>query len=338
LEKQSSKLHALDITEEMIRAGARFSKNHLEECVVVFDGSKGVSTAAFPEKHYVDGWECVRIEDGPLVICESPSADKGLMFVGPSDNQPRFILLPRAEAVAINSNGRDLCAAMTAIANKSTNLVRGSSKSVFGGKKYCCVGAKANRNSVGVTPGLFKVGGIRESEWNCVVKEVKRCEEAFYSYASTVSIRHIREARELVPWEGIHGAGDVSTSSSIYSGIAFGVNVFLRAHVDDDYTYSVIQVHVDNVDYRVDDEVVCYFCFPSLGVAVPLRPGDFLLINALEPHCLSSRCRDDYNLFAVSSYLKTAVVGCNDNSKPLSMEELKCKSLYDEHVTKKHKC
>jgi hypothetical protein len=68
LEKQSSKLHALDITDEMIRAGARFSKNHLEECVVVFDGSKGVSTAASPEKHYVDGWECVRIEDGPLVI------------------------------------------------------------------------------------------------------------------------------------------------------------------------------------------------------------------------------------------------------------------------------
>jgi hypothetical protein len=200
---------------------------------------------------------------------------------------------------------------------------------VFGGKKYCCVGAKANRSQRGVTPGLFRAGGITESDWNCVVKAAKRCEHAFYSFADTATIRHIREARELVQWEGIHGAGNQSASTSIYSGIAFGVNVFLRAHVDEDYTYSVIQVHVDNKDYVVDDEVVCYFCFPCLGVAIPLRPGDFLLINALEYHCLSSRCSEDYNLFAVSSYLKTAVVGGNDNSIALSSEEMRCKLLYE---------
>jgi hypothetical protein len=324
------------ITDEMISAGALFSKNYLEERVVVFDGGKGVQTAVAPVDPSIDVWECVRIEDGPLVICEPPSDNMGLMFVGPSDNQPRFILLPREEAVTMNSNGRNLCAAMTAIAKKSSNLSRGASKSVFGGKKYCCVGAKANRNSQGVTPGLFKAGGVGENDWNSIVKEVKRCEEAFYSYASTEAIRHIREARDLVQWEGIHGAGEQPKRSTIYSGIAFGVNVFLRAHVDDDYTYSVIQVHVDDMDYAVDDDVICYFCFPSLGCAVPLRPGDFLLINALEPHCLSSRCRDDFNLFAVSSYLKTAVVGGNNNSIPLTSEELKCASLY-EHKNKKAK-
>jgi hypothetical protein len=326
----------VDITEEMIRAGVRYSKTYLENHVVVFDGGKAESTASSPDNSQDDGWECLRIEDGPLVICALPSHDKGLMYVAPHDNQPRFILLPREEAIAMNSDGRELCASMSAIAKKSSNLSRGASKSVFGCKKYCCVGAKANRSSPGVTPGLFKAGGVGENEWNSVVKEVKRCEEAFYSYASTDTIRHIREARELVPWEGIHSAGDQSTESTIYSGIAFGINVFLRAHVDDDYTYSVIQVHVDGMDYEVDNEVVCYFCFPSLGCAVPLRPGDFLLINALEPHCLSSRCRDDYNLFAVSSYLKTAVVGGNNNSIPLTSEELKCASLY-EHINKKAK-
>ncbi len=29
--------------------------------------------------------------------------------------------------------------------------------------------------------------------------------------------------------------------------------------------------------YELDDDDVVYFCFPTLGVAVPLRPGDFLL-------------------------------------------------------------
>lgn len=337
MEKQRSKLQAVDITDDMIRAGLRFSKTYLDDHVVVFDGGKVESTASSPFNSTVEGWECLRIEDGPLEICALPSHDKGLLYVAPHDNQPRFILLPRQEAVAMNSDGRELCASMSGIAKKSSNLSRGASKTVFGGKKYCCIGAKANRSSPGVTPGLFMAGGVGENEWNTVVKEVKRCEEAFFSYASTDAIRHIREARQLVPWEGINSAGDQSIGSTIYSGIAFGVNVFLRAHVDDDYTYSVIQVHVDGMDYDVDNDVVCYFCFPSLGFAVPLRPGDFLLINALEPHCLSSRCSYDYDLFAVSSYLKTAVVGGNDNSIPLSSEELKCRCLYEDSKRKKLK-
>jgi hypothetical protein len=322
----------------MVQAGERFSETFLKDNIVVFDGGKDHGTATIPLEGAVrEEWECIRVDDGPLVKCEPPNSEKGLIFVGQHDNQPRFILLPRKDAIAINPHGRKVCASMAAIAKKKSNLVRGASKTVFGGRKYCCVGAKANRNSAGVTPGLFKLGGVGKGDWDCIVKAVKRCEHAFYSYANTDAIVHIREARKLVPWEGIHGAGEDSSSSSIYNGIAFGVNVFLRAHVDDDFTYSVIQVHVDNMDYSVDDEVVCYFCFPRLGVAVPLRPGDFLLVNALEYHCLSSRCNDELNLFAVSSYLKTAVVGGNDNSVSLSTDEVKCMSMYDDCPAKKRK-
>ena len=71
----------------------------------------------------------------------------------------------------------------------------------------------------------------------------------------------------------------------------------------------MIQVHVDSMEYGVDDKVVCYFCFPRLGVAVAMRPGDILVMNALEYHCVSSRCRKDEYVFCLSCYLKTAVVG-----------------------------
>ena len=114
------------------------------------------------------------------------------------------------------------------------------------------------------------------------------------------------------------------TSSGIFNGIAFGVNVYLRAHIDNDFTYSVIQVHTDCTEYKIEDDVVCYFCFPRLGIAVGLKPGDFLLVNALEYHCLSSRCYTDVDLFCVSSYLKTAVVGGNDNKRKLSEREMAC--------------
>jgi hypothetical protein len=53
-----------------------------------------------------------------------------------------------------------------------------------------------------------------------------------------------------------------------------------------------------------------------LGVAVPLRPGDFLLFNALIPHCVSSRCRQAEEILSIAMYLKTSVVGMNNNQLP----------------------
>jgi hypothetical protein len=44
-------------------------------------------------------------------------------------------------------------------------------------------------------------------------------------------------------------------------------------------------------EYLVNDDVVAYFCFLTLGVAVPLCPGDYFMFNALIPHCISSRCK-----------------------------------------------
>ena len=85
---------------------------------------------------------------------------------------------------------------------------------------------------------------------------------------------------------------------------------------------SMAQIHLKEKDvYKIDDDVVVYFCFPTLGVAVPLRPGDFLLFNALIPHCVSSRCRQDNDIFSIAMYLKTFVVGMNNNQLPVSSNQ-----------------
>jgi hypothetical protein len=54
-----------------------------------------------------------------------------------------------------------------------------------------------------------------------------------------------------------------------YNGLGFGLNVFLRSHVDSDFTMSIMQVHMDQ-SYTIDEPILCYFCFPWIGVAVPL--------------------------------------------------------------------
>ncbi len=64
-------------------------------------------------------------------------------------------------------------------------------------------------------------------------------------------------------------------------------------------------------------DAVVYFCFPTLGVAVPLRPGDFLIFNSLIPHCVSSWCKQTDDIYIVAMYLKSSVVGLNNNQLPL---------------------
>jgi hypothetical protein len=86
---------------------------------------------------------------------------------------------------------------------------------------------------------------------------------------------------------------------------------------------------------QTDDEVVTHFCFPTLGVAVPLRPGDFLMFNALIPHCISSRCKRSDEVIVLTMYLKTAVVGMNNNNLDLTTAQATLSRRY--HSLNHHK-
>jgi hypothetical protein len=73
--------------------------------------------------------------------------------------------------------------------------------------------------------------------------------------------------------------------------------------------------------YRMNAEVCNYFTFAKQGIAVALlRPGDMLLFNPQYQHCLSARTSiyKTEDVFSLSLYLKTAIVGKNDNTIPLT--------------------
>ncbi len=79
--------------------------------------------------------------------------------------------------------------------------------------------------------------------------------------------------------------------------------VYLRSQIDCDFIMSIVQAHIDNHDYQVNDRILCYFAFPRIGLAVALWPGDFLLSNPEEPHSISSCCRTGDEMFCIFSYL-----------------------------------
>jgi hypothetical protein len=154
---------------------------------------------------------------------------------------------------------------------------------------------------------------------------MKRAKSTFRLVADHSVLSHLHLAKKLVPFNTFTLArpdNPLTFNAQFFGGIAFGTNVFLRCHTDDDFTMSIIQVFLKGKrQYLFDDEVVVYFCFPTIGVAVPLWPGDYLLFNARIPHCISSRCKVKEEILCTSTYLKTAVVGMNNNDLPLTDEQ-----------------
>ena len=95
-----------------------------------------------------------------------------------------------------------------------------------------------------------------------------------------------------------------------YLGLAMGRNNFLNCHVDVDACRSMLSV-ISEEDHQ---EIVCYFVFPTLKVAVAMRNGDMLSFNASIPHCVSSRRLKDKEAFCASFYVGAGLAGNNDRS------------------------
>ena len=109
----------------------------------------------------------------------------------------------------------------------------------------------------------------------------------------------------LIPVEPLddYAGCQVEPAVRYFGGIAFGSNVFVCCHTDANFTMSIAQVFLKSRNtYQTNDDVVVYFCFPTLGAAIPPRPGDFLLFNALIPHCISSRCKQRDEVMCLSMY------------------------------------
>ncbi len=42
-------------------------------------------------------------------------------------------------------------------------------------------------------------------------------------------------------------------SARYYNTVGFGINNFLRCHIDKDFTMSIVQVHLDEIMYQNND-------------------------------------------------------------------------------------
>jgi hypothetical protein len=248
-----------------------------------------------------------------------------------SNGCPTFTLIPRKSALSVLPKigvDKTYDSLSHILSTHRVSLSRGHSKTIFcdpnDSVMYKCFGVRPGRNSRGVLDCDKWMERIDAIHWRRVMKMVMRAELLLESFADQEVIDRLRVAKHVVPFKTMHAPKNHRAYTHIphakyFGAIAFGRNVFLRCHTDDDFTLSVAHVLLGGKQsYSVDDPVVVYFCFPTEGVAMPMRPGDFLLFNARVPHCISSQCSDNDDIMCISMFLKTSVVGGDDNGVELN--------------------
>jgi hypothetical protein len=242
-----------------------------------------------------------------------------------------FIRMPQAQSLSIQVDGHHMTTIHNALNACETlmksPLMKSNGRRIFGdyGKSvmYTCAGVQVSQNSCEV----LDVAPWRKTRplchWMLLMKLMRRVECFFEAISDHQVLSHLYHAKKIVPFKTMSmPSSDRVPGLKYYCGMAFGCNILLQCHIDHDFTMSVVQVHLRGKEkYEINDDIVVYFCFPTLGVAIPLRPGDCLSFNALIPHCISSCCEESEDIYIVSMYLKSLVVGLNDNQLPLNTKQ-----------------
>ena len=276
----------------------------------------------------------------PQQHIEDPSNGLILRADNNLDTASKFVLVPREAALRRTScfekgeTNLGICNALDAYeCAANITLARGGQKHVIrehAHDKYICTGTQVRRGGRGVESMHYIQHKVDAHHNTSIVKLFRGIEKLFEEWLETKQVGLVQAAIDLIdPQTFTDGQGQ---DASIYGGIASGRNVYLNAHTDEDFTLSAITIHLKDYQYIINDKVVAYFCFPRLGIAVPMRPGDVLFFNPQEEHCVSSRCNAEDEIYCVSLYLKSGNLGLNDNSIKLTPREESCLTYFNANI------
>ena len=330
--KKNKKLNSVLINIQTAAPHYCISRKQIDEEQVFVDGGIPTNREINPSYNGPKEVTILRIKDNDLFVptIHLGNNKKGLRH---RDGEvTSLVLCPREEALYeakvlyIDGLSTQLANAYAAAINKANKIKRGKGISIecTDSFKYACVGSATIKNGKGSRPLHHVMVKMKQEEQSILIQHVKCVERLFEKYMETTVIRNVREGIKLVNAPLLQNAA--GEKASIYQSFAVGKNIYLSCHTDKDFVYSAVTV----IHKEVKDEVVAYFNFPRLGLSIPLKPFDVLFFNPKEPHMISSRCHDDDDIYCLSFYLKTGLIGGNDNDLKLTEKELECLRLYED--------
>jgi hypothetical protein len=240
-----------------------------------------------------------------------------------------FVLIPREQAIAKLSHVNKTLQSLHGLNDaKGFSKKRGKKRMTIpegDNSNYATVGLKAYRGGTGILDSWPEK--ISENDKKQVIKFMNACQEVADGYLPSEDLRGIQIAKCILQWQEMEGCGQ----KWVWASFSEALNTFLSSHTDEDFFYSLLTLasaHAlrEEIDrYKLSADVSNYFVFAEQGIAVAMRPGDMLIFNPKYHHCLSSRASayENEDVFSLSLYLKTAIVGKNDNSIPLNNTENK---------------
>ena len=333
------KLRRIHNTHKIVEIPPRtptFSATEVVEKVLVFDGGSSVST--LPPTSPSDS------SISPCNICDSmyipdSGPDLGLILSHEYDitGPPIFVRPPRNETLRItglhSSDASNLLCSCFLSALDHTKFVnkRGRARQTFTLNKVVNLGSQACLGRTGVRQDSYHKSKMSSSDWDDIINHIRRSETLYKHVMHPDAIRHTTEAHHAVRYKlMLPSSGLEKDGTTIFSAINITQDAYLRAHIDNDFDYAIVSAHLPDHRYSPDDGIIAYFCFPTLGVAMPLRPGDQLIFSPQVSHCISSRCNIDQTVILTSIYLKGAVVGLNNNTLELTTLQQKLASQFDQ--------
>jgi hypothetical protein len=217
--------------------------------------------------------------------------------------------------------------------DENISLVRSDRKRIFGdygkGLMATFAGVLVSRKSHEVLDCDLFMEKLLTYHWRVLMRLMYCAEYCFEAIADHKVISHVYHAKQPVPFKTMKMSSKLSSIRKkyplkYYGGLSFCCNVFLCCYIDKDFNKSMAQIYLKGSDkYKLNDNVIVNFCFPALGVAVPLQPGpgDFLLFNDQIPHCVLSRCKHTDQIMVLLMCLKTSFVWLNNNTLSLNTRQ-----------------
>ena len=189
------------------------------------------------------------------------------------------------------------------------------------------MGPKSRRFSIGVSDDSYHVNYMDTTDLDKIGSFAGQLESVRDWCLPTHVIHDACGAVELSHCKTL-GNTTSTTGLSLTAG-----NVKIGVHDDNDSTHSTVVILKKDYVCTPGDRVIAYFCFPRLGLAVPMRPGDVLVFNSREPHCLSSRSHESDSIYGMAIFMKAKVARGNNNGKPLTTVEICLAKKYEDSLS-----
>jgi hypothetical protein len=205
-----------------------------------------------------------------------------------------ILLIPREEAIQEQPNHALLLEAFDKVSEitKKRGVQRGKNRIVSfqegSNCKYLTPGIYPERASTGTA--IRSLDSLQPCHHEAIFHFVATCELLAMRWMSLEVTRGFNCAKKMFPYQTLPGPIQ-GKNTQVFAAIASACNVCLNSHTDDDAFYSVVTTMEEDPtkQFGIYDEIALYFTFPTLGLAVALRPGDILYFNPTIYHSVSSR-------------------------------------------------